>query len=68
MNVFLQSTVLFEETIRFVPSNAVVVEIAPHGLLQAILKRALALDCQHVPLTRRGHQDSAVFLLEAIGK
>ncbi|XP_045770797.1 fatty acid synthase-like [Maniola jurtina] len=63
----LLNAVLFEETLRHIPSNAVLVEIAPHGLLQAILKRALPESCRHVPLTRRGHPDNAQFLLEAIG-
>ncbi|XP_069357135.1 fatty acid synthase-like [Maniola hyperantus] len=61
------NAVLFEETLSLIPSNAVLVEIAPHGLLQAILKRSLPESCKHVPLTRRGHPDNAQFLLEAIG-
>ncbi|XP_063389080.1 fatty acid synthase-like [Cydia fagiglandana] len=63
----LLSPVLFEETARLIPSNAVVVEIAPHGLLQAILKRSLPVSCKHIPLAQRGHSDNIVFLLEAIG-
>ncbi|XP_052738819.1 fatty acid synthase-like [Bicyclus anynana] len=64
----LLSSVFFEETSRLIPANAVVVEIAPHSLLQAILKRSLPESCKLVPLTRRGHPDNAQFLLEAIGK
>ncbi|CAK1590491.1 unnamed protein product [Parnassius mnemosyne] len=64
----LLNSVLFEETSRLIPSDAVLVEIAPHGLLQAILKRSLADSCRHIPLTRRGHSDSVQYLLEAIGK
>ncbi|XP_047994170.1 fatty acid synthase-like isoform X3 [Leguminivora glycinivorella] len=63
----LLKPVLFEETSRLIPKNAVLVEVAPHGLLQAILKRSLS-SCANVPLTRRGHVDSARFLLEAIGQ
>ncbi|XP_047999606.1 fatty acid synthase-like [Leguminivora glycinivorella] len=63
----LLNPVLFEETARLIPSNAVVVEIAPHGLLQAILKRSLPVSCKHVPLAQRGHSDNVLFLLEAIG-
>ncbi|CAH2051826.1 unnamed protein product, partial [Iphiclides podalirius] len=63
----LLNSVLFEETSRYIPSNAVVVEVAPHGLLQPILKRSLS-DCSHVSLTRRGHPDIVQHLLEAIGK
>ncbi|XP_052748607.1 fatty acid synthase-like [Galleria mellonella] len=63
----LLNAVLFEETSKLIPSNALVIEVAPHGLLQAILKRALS-ECVHVPLTRRGGTDPVKYLLEAIGK
>ncbi|XP_052739226.1 fatty acid synthase [Bicyclus anynana] len=63
----LLNAVLFEETSRLIPANAVVVEIAPHGLLQAILKRSLPESCKLMTLTRRGHPDNALLLLEAIG-
>ncbi|XP_072934746.1 fatty acid synthase-like [Epargyreus clarus] len=64
----LLNPVLFEETCAFIPSNAILVEVAPHGLLQAILNRSLPATCKNIPLTRRGHPDNSVFLLEAIGK
>ncbi|XP_028028986.1 fatty acid synthase-like [Bombyx mandarina] len=63
----LLNPVLFEETSKLIPSDALVIEIAPHGLLQAILKRSMP-ECQHLPLTRRGHVDPVKFLLEGIGK
>ncbi|XP_045517124.1 fatty acid synthase-like [Pieris brassicae] len=64
----LLNPVLFEEISRHIPANAVVIEIAPHGLLQAILKRSLPESSQNISLTRRGHPDNARFLLEAIGQ
>ncbi|XP_063628534.1 fatty acid synthase-like [Cydia splendana] len=64
----LLNPVLFEETSRLIPQNAVLVEVAPHGLLQAILKRSLPSSCVNVALTRRGHADNAQVLLEAIGQ
>ncbi|XP_063537569.1 fatty acid synthase-like [Cydia strobilella] len=63
----LLNSVLFEETSQLIPRDAVLVEVAPHGLLQAILKRAMP-SCTHVPLTRRKHPDNARMLLEAIGQ
>ncbi|XP_072934611.1 fatty acid synthase-like [Epargyreus clarus] len=63
----LLSPVLFEESSVLVPANAVLVEVAPHGLLQAILKRALPAACTNIPLTLRGN-NNLQFLLEAIGK
>lgn len=59
--------VLFEETVCLLPENAITIEIAPHGLLQAIVKKSLP-DGIHIPLTQRKNADNAVFLLNAIGK
>ncbi|CAG9788287.1 unnamed protein product [Diatraea saccharalis] len=63
----LLNSVLFEETSKLIPEDAIVIEIAPHGLLQAIMKRSLS-GCTHIPLTRKGNQDPVKYLLEAIGK
>ncbi|XP_037872512.2 fatty acid synthase [Bombyx mori] len=63
----LLGPVLFEETANLIPSNAVVIEIAPHGLLQAILKRSLHSDCRNIALTRKAHPDNVALLLEAVG-
>ncbi|CAH1641260.1 unnamed protein product [Spodoptera littoralis] len=60
--------VLFEETSKLIPNDAVLVEIAPHGLLQAILKRSLNPNCKNIALTRRKHPDNTFLLLEGIGK
>ncbi|GBP07609.1 Fatty acid synthase [Eumeta japonica] len=60
--------VLFEETARLLPRDAMLVEIAPHGLLQAILRRSMPSTCINIPLTRRAHSEPITFLLEAIGK
>ncbi|CAH0395941.1 unnamed protein product [Bemisia tabaci] len=64
----LLSPVLFEDTIKSIPSNAILIEIAPHGLLQAILKRAMPKKVTNVPLTLRSSPDGVTFLLEAIGQ
>ncbi|KAL4648124.1 fatty acid synthase [Arapaima gigas] len=64
----LVSPVLFQEGLQLVPDNAVVVEIAPHGLLQAILKRSLKPSCSILPLMKRGHPNNLEFFLSHIGK
>nr|AKG51661.1 fatty acid synthase [Oryzias sinensis] len=64
----LLSPVLFQEGLRMVPENAVVVEIAPHALLQAILKRSLKETCSILPLMKRGHAHNLEFFLSSIGK
>ncbi|KAG7491726.1 hypothetical protein MATL_G00007310 [Megalops atlanticus] len=64
----LVSPVLFQEGLRLVPENAVVVEIAPHALLQAILKRSLKPSSSILPLMKRGHANNLEFFLSHIGK
>ncbi|XP_013881248.1 fatty acid synthase [Austrofundulus limnaeus] len=64
----LLSPVLFQEALNLVPENAVVVEIAPHALLQAILKRSLKQSCSIHPLMKRGHPNNLEYFLSNIGK
>ncbi|KAM3592126.1 uncharacterized protein V6R79_013180 [Siganus canaliculatus] len=64
----LVSPVLFQEGLSLVPENAVVVEIAPHALLQAILKRSLKSTCSILPLMKRGHANNLEFFLSNTGK
>lgn len=64
----LLSSVLFEETARLIPKDAITIEIAPHGLLQAILRRSLDPGTTNLALTQRGHRDNAEFILQAIGR
>ncbi|XP_017037404.1 fatty acid synthase [Drosophila kikkawai] len=64
----LLSPVLFHEALQHVPKNAISVEIAPHGLLQAILKRALGPDATNLSLVKRGHENNVEFFLTNVGK
>lgn len=64
----LVSPVLFQEGLSVIPDNAVVLEIAPHALLQAILKRSLKHTCSVLPLMKRGHTNNLEFFLSNIGK
>lgn len=64
----LLSCVLFEDSLKHIPSDAITIEIAPHGLLQAIVKSALPDTVTNIPLTKRVYGDSVRFLLTAIGK
>lgn len=59
---------LFEETSKLIHGNAITIEIAPHGLLQAILRRSLKSDCTNVSLTKRDHLNNTEFFLNSIGK
>lgn len=60
--------VLFHEAIQHVPKNAICIEIAPTGLLQAILRRSLSSDVINLSLMKRGHENNLVFFLSNIGK
>lgn len=64
----LLSPVRFEEAMRSVPAGAVVIELAPHGLMQPLIRRGLPEGAFTVGLTRRGHKDGLRFLLEGVGK
>ncbi|CAL8264094.1 unnamed protein product [Arctogadus glacialis] len=64
----LVSPVLFQEGLMLVPPNAVVLEIAPHALLQAILKRSLQPTTSILPLMKRGHANNLEFFLTHVGK
>lgn len=63
----LLSPVLFEEASKHLPEDAITIEIAPHGLLQAIIKKCWPKGV-HVPLTHRGNKENAIFFLASIGK
>lgn len=63
----LLNPVLFEEGVSMLPSNALIIEIAPHGLLQPILKKSLA-NAECISLTKRDVEDSVSFLLKSLGK
>ncbi|NWV97535.1 FAS synthase, partial [Machaerirhynchus nigripectus] len=64
----LVSPVLFHEGLKHIPENAVVVEIAPHALLQAILRRTLKPTCTILPLMKKEHKNNLEFFLTQIGK
>lgn len=49
----LTSPILFEETVERIPGDAILVEIAPHGLLQPVLKRFGNKSFVSLSLTKR---------------
>ncbi|XP_063530101.1 fatty acid synthase-like [Cydia strobilella] len=63
----LVSPVRFASVLALVPARALMLEVAPHALLQAIVRRALP-DALHVPLVRRDVPDALVHFLAAVGK
>ncbi|KAL1444886.1 hypothetical protein MTO96_029426, partial [Rhipicephalus appendiculatus] len=61
------SPVLFHEALQHVPRDAVLVEIAPHCLLQAILRRVVGPDATCVGLMKRD-ADNLEHFLGSLGK
>lgn len=65
----LLSSVRFADAVREIPERVILVEVAPHALLQAVLKRARpAPAAAHVPLVRRDAPDACAHLLAALGR
>lgn len=64
----LMSPVLFYEAMQHVPKNAICIEIAPTGLLQAILKRSRGSSTTNLSLIKRDHSNNMAFFLQNVGK
>nr|QNL15121.1 fatty acid synthase 1 [Meteorus pulchricornis] len=64
----LLSPVLFHAALKHIPDNAITIEIAPHCLLQAILRRSLPATVTNVGLHKKDHSNNLSFLLANIGK
>lgn len=64
----LLSPVLFREALAHIPENAITIEIAPHCLLQAILRRSLSPNVTNICLHKRDHTNNLAFLLSNVGK
>ncbi|XP_049273337.1 fatty acid synthase-like [Rhipicephalus sanguineus] len=59
--------VLFCEALTHVPKDAILLEIGPHCLLQAILRRAVGPDASCFGLMKR-HADNVEYFLSSLGK
>lgn len=64
----LLSPVYFYQGLAHVPENAIVIEIAPHCLLQAVLRRSLPSTVTNIGLNKRDHPNNLAFFLESLGK
>ncbi|KAG5318197.1 FAS synthase, partial [Pseudoatta argentina] len=58
------NTVLFEQTLYLIPSNAITIELAPCGVLQNILKESLHPEVTNIVLTQRTEQNNNVIFQE----
>ncbi|CAH2093519.1 unnamed protein product [Euphydryas editha] len=66
-NSFL-NPVIFEESARLIPDNAIIIEIGPHGFLQDIFNGLSTNNAIHIPLVDRLHPNNVQFLFTALGK
>ena len=64
----LTNPVFFHEAITKIPQDAVVIEIGPHALLQAILKKSLSPEATLIPLQNWKEDDQAVVFMRALGE
>lgn len=64
----LLKPVLFEEILALVPDNAITIEIAPHGLLQTILRKSLQPTVTNITLIQRDHEENAEVFLQGLGR
>ncbi|KAI6188362.1 Fatty acid synthase [Aphelenchoides besseyi] len=60
--------VLFYEGLQKIPASAITIEIAPHALMQAILRRNLQKTCTNVGLINRSAENELESFLLALGK
>jgi fatty acid synthase len=63
----LLKPVLFYEASTMLPSNSLTIEIAPHEILQTVLKANLP-NGVHVGLARRGNPENTNYFLSALGR
>ncbi|CAH0560904.1 unnamed protein product [Brassicogethes aeneus] len=62
------SPVLLKQVLDCVPKNAIIIEIAPRGLLQAILRRYLTPEITNISLLSNLQTDNMDFFLSSLGK
>lgn len=63
----LLSPVLFSEVCELLPANSLLIEIAPSGLLKAIVTRSMPTSA-HVSFTQKSSEDASLLLLEGLGR
>lgn len=62
------SPVLFHEALQLVPKNAVTIEVAPHTLMQSIIKMSVGSECTYVGLMKKNEPDEIKYFLSSLGR
>ncbi|KAJ8030668.1 Fatty acid synthase [Holothuria leucospilota] len=64
----LVSPVRFYDAVRKIPSKAIVIEIAPHGFMQGMLKRSLHSESDCISLMSKREPDNLRYFMSKIGQ
>lgn len=64
----VKSPVLFYEALQHIPDDAIVVEIAPHDVLNAVLRRSFSPAVTIIGLQKKDHVDNTSYFLTGLGK
>uniref|UniRef100_A0A5S6QNC3 Fatty acid synthase n=1 Tax=Trichuris muris TaxID=70415 RepID=A0A5S6QNC3_TRIMR len=62
------SPVLFYEALLHVPENAIIIEVAPHCLLQSIIRRVVPRSCTYQGLMNSREASNVDYFLQALGR
>ncbi len=64
----LLKTVLFKESTSRIPENAIVIEIAPDGVLQSILTRSLRKNTTSIATISKNSPEPLTYFLSSVGR
>ncbi|GAB6031064.1 hypothetical protein CHUAL_007875 [Chamberlinius hualienensis] len=64
----IMNPVYFYEGLQKIPNDAVIVEIGPHALLQALIKRSVGPQATILGLQNRNQTDGYLYFLTSLGK
>lgn len=62
------SPVLMENSLKHIPNDAIVIEIAPHSLFKTVLNETLNESIVNVSLMNKHHSKPLVHFLSALGR
>ncbi|GBM08010.1 Fatty acid synthase [Araneus ventricosus] len=64
----LMSSVFFNDAVKTIPPDAIIIEIGPHFLLQTLLKRTVGPKALYFGLMKRNEENNIQFFMDTLGK
>ncbi|GFS74877.1 fatty acid synthase [Nephila pilipes] len=64
----LTSNVLFTSATKMIPSDAIIIEIAPHFLLRSLVKRTVGSKATYFGLMKRDEEESLQYFMNSLGE